>query len=74
VNNGRLSTEKLLVGGRCSGTLVVITTPIVLRLWLTLSKLPQNLILLSHQLLHGRRLQWWWRNALILSLRALPAI
>jgi hypothetical protein len=34
----------------------VITTPIVLRRWLTLRELPQNLILLSHQLLHGRRL------------------
>jgi hypothetical protein len=31
----------------------VITTTIVLRLWLTLSQLSQNLILLSHQFLHG---------------------
>jgi hypothetical protein len=33
----RLSTEKLLIGGRCWGTLMMITTPIVLRWWLTLS-------------------------------------
>jgi hypothetical protein len=46
---------------------MVITTTKVLRWWLSLSQLPQNLILLSHQLLHGRR--WWggWRNAFILS-------
>jgi hypothetical protein len=46
---------------------MVITTTIVLRWRLTLSQLSQDLILLSHQFLHGRR-QWrWWRNALILS-------
>jgi hypothetical protein len=48
--------------------LMVITTTIVLRWWLTLSQLSQNLILLSHQFLHGRRLRRWWRNALILSM------
>jgi hypothetical protein len=32
----RLSTEKLLIGHRCWGTLMMITTPIVLRRWLTL--------------------------------------
>jgi hypothetical protein len=48
-------------------TLMVITTTIVLGLWLLLSQLSQNLILLSHQLLHGRRRRRWWRNALILS-------
>jgi hypothetical protein len=63
----RLSNEELLIGGRCQGTLVMITT-IVLRPWLTLSELSQNLILQSHQLLHGRRLRRWWRNALILSM------
>jgi hypothetical protein len=46
---------------------MVITTTIVLRWWLTLSQLSQNLILLSHQFLHGRRQRRWWRNALILS-------
>jgi hypothetical protein len=46
---------------------VVITTPIVLGRWLTLRELSQNLILLSHQLLHGGRLQRWWRNVLVLS-------
>jgi hypothetical protein len=33
----RLSTEKLLIGGRRWGTLLMITTTIVLRWWLTLS-------------------------------------
>jgi hypothetical protein len=46
---------------------MVITTTIVLRWGLTLSQLSQNLILLSHQFLHGRRRRQWWRNALILS-------
>jgi hypothetical protein len=46
---------------------MVITTTIVLRWWLTLSQLSQNLILLSHQFLHGRRRWRWMRNALILS-------
>jgi hypothetical protein len=32
-----LSIEQLLIGGRCSGTLMMITTPIVLRWWLALS-------------------------------------
>jgi hypothetical protein len=45
----------------------VVTTTIVLRWRLTLSQLPQNLVLLSHQLLHGRRRWRWWRNAFILS-------
>jgi hypothetical protein len=63
----QLSAEELLIGGRCWGTLMVITTTIVLRWWLTLSQLSQNLILLSHQFLDGRRRRWWWRNALILS-------
>jgi hypothetical protein len=62
-----LSTEELLISGRCWGTLMVITTTIVLRWWLTLSQLSQNFILLSHQFLHGRRRWRWWRNALILS-------
>jgi hypothetical protein len=43
----------------------MITTTIMLRWRLTLSQLSQNLILLSHQLLQGRR--WWRRNAFILS-------
>jgi hypothetical protein len=63
----RLSTEELLIGGRCWGTLMMITTTIVLRWWLTLSQLSHDLILLGHQLLHGRRLRRWWRNTLILS-------
>jgi hypothetical protein len=63
----RLSAEELLISGRCWGTLMVITTTIVLRWWLTLSQLSQNLILLSHQFLHGRRRWRGWRNALILS-------
>jgi hypothetical protein len=46
---------------------MVITTTIVLRWRLTLSQLSQNLILLSHQFLHGRRRWRGWRNALILS-------
>jgi hypothetical protein len=46
---------------------MVITTTIVLRWRLTLSQLSQNLILLSHQFLHGRRRWRRWRNALILS-------
>jgi hypothetical protein len=46
---------------------MVITTTIVLRWQLTLSQLTQNLILLSHKLLHGRRRWRGWRNALILS-------
>jgi hypothetical protein len=32
-----LSTKELLIGGRCWGTLMMITTTIVLRWWLTLS-------------------------------------
>jgi hypothetical protein len=44
----RLSAEELLISGRCWGTLMVITTTIVLRWRLTLSQLSQNLILLSH--------------------------
>jgi hypothetical protein len=32
-----LSTEELLIGGRCWGTLMMITTTIVLRCWLMLS-------------------------------------
>jgi hypothetical protein len=63
----RLSVEELLISGRCWGTLMVITTTIVLRWRLTLSQLLQNLILLSHQFFHGRRRRRWWRNALILS-------
>jgi hypothetical protein len=46
---------------------MVITTTIVLRWRLTWSQLSQNLILLSHQFLHGRRRWRGWRNALILS-------
>jgi hypothetical protein len=42
----------------------------VLRQWLTLSELPQDLIQLSHQLLHGRRVRW--RDALILSTARSP--
>jgi hypothetical protein len=33
----RLSAEELLIGGRCWGMLMVITTTIVLRWWMTLS-------------------------------------
>jgi hypothetical protein len=44
----RLSAEELLISGGCWGTLMVITTTIVLRWGLTLSQLSQNLILLSH--------------------------
>jgi hypothetical protein len=33
----RLSAEELMIGGRCLGTLMVITTTIVLRWWLTLN-------------------------------------
>jgi hypothetical protein len=47
---------------------MVITTTIVLRWRLTLNQLSQNLILLSHQFLHGKRRWRWWRNALILSM------
>jgi hypothetical protein len=64
----QLSAEELLISGSCWGTLMVITTTIVLRWWLTLSQLSQNLILLSHQFLHGRRRWRGWRNALILSM------
>jgi hypothetical protein len=39
----------------------------MLRWWLTLGQLSQDLILLSHELLQSGR--WWrrWRNALILA-------
>jgi hypothetical protein len=46
---------------------MVVTTTIMLRWQLTLSQLSQNLILLSHQFLQGRRRWRWWRNAFILS-------
>jgi hypothetical protein len=45
----------------------MITTPMVMGRWLTLRELSQNLIPLSHQLLHGGRLRRSWRDALILS-------
>jgi hypothetical protein len=60
-----LSAEELLVGSSDGVTLMVST--IMLRWWLTLSQLPQDLILLSHKLLQSGR--WWrrWRNALVLA-------
>jgi hypothetical protein len=44
----------------------MVSTTIMLRWWLTLSQLPQDLILLSHELLQSGR-RWRWRNALILA-------
>jgi hypothetical protein len=44
----------------------MVSTTIVLRWWLTLSQLPQDLILLSHELLQSGR-RWRWRNVLILA-------
>jgi hypothetical protein len=45
----------------------MVSTTIMLRWWLTLSQLPQDLILLSHELLQSGR--WWrrWRNVLVLA-------
>jgi hypothetical protein len=62
----RLGAKEFLIGGRRGVTLVVSTT-IMLGWWLTLSQLPQDLILLSHELLQSGR--WWrrWRNALVLA-------
>jgi hypothetical protein len=61
----RLGAEELLIGSRRRVTLMVSTT-IVLRWWLTLSQLSQDLILLSHELLQSGR-RWRWRNVLILA-------
>ena len=62
----RLGAKEFLVCSRRGVTLMVSTT-IMLRWWLTLSQLPQDLILLSHELLQSGR--WWqrWRNALVLA-------
>jgi hypothetical protein len=62
----RLGAEEFLIGGRRGVTLVVSTT-IMLGWWLTLSQLPQDLILLSHELLQSGRWWWRWRNALVLA-------
>jgi hypothetical protein len=61
----RLGAEEFLIGGHRGVTLVVSTT-IMLGWWLTLSQLPQNLILLSHELLQSGRWGWWW-NVLVLA-------
>jgi hypothetical protein len=61
----RLGAEELLIGSRRGVTLMVSTT-IVLRWWLTLSQLSQDLILLSHELLQSGW-RWRWRNVLILA-------
>jgi hypothetical protein len=60
-----LGAEELLIGSR-RVTLMVSTT-IVLWWWLTLSQLPQDLILLSHELLQSGRWWWRWRNAFVLA-------
>jgi hypothetical protein len=61
----RLGAEEFLISGRRGVTLVVSTT-IMLGWWLTLSQLPQDLILLSHELLQSGRWGWWW-NVLVLA-------
>jgi hypothetical protein len=61
-----LGAEELLVGSCCGVTLMVPTT-IMLRWWLTLGQLSQDLILLSHELLQSGRRWRRWRNALILA-------
>jgi hypothetical protein len=66
----RLGAEELLIGSRRGVTLMVSTT-IVLRWWLTLSQLSQDLILLSHELLQSGR-RWRWRNVLILATTLSP--
>jgi hypothetical protein len=45
----------------------MVSTTIVLRWWLSLGQLSQDLILLSHELLQSGRWWRWWRNALILA-------
>jgi hypothetical protein len=48
---GRLRTQKLLVGCRCRRSLMLAST-MLLRVGLALQELSQNLVLLGHQLLH----------------------
>jgi hypothetical protein len=51
---------------------LVVSTTILLGWWLTLSQLPQDLILLSHELLQSGR--WgWWRNVLVLATTLPPS-
>jgi hypothetical protein len=45
----------------------MVSTTIMLRWWLTLGQLSQDLILLSHELLQSGRRWRWWRNALVLA-------
>ena len=67
----RLGAKEFLVCSRRGVTLMVSTT-IMLRWWLTLSQLPEDLILLSHELLQSGR--WgWWRNVLVLATTLSPS-
>jgi hypothetical protein len=62
---GRLSAQELLIGCRDRRTLQLAST-ILLRVGLALQLLPQNLILLSHQLLHRGSWRRWRGNLLVL--------
>jgi hypothetical protein len=48
---GWLGAQELLVGCRCRRSLILAST-MLLRVGLALQELPQNLILLGHQILH----------------------
>jgi hypothetical protein len=62
---GRLRTQKLLVGCRCRGSLMLAST-MLLRVGLALQELSQNLVLLGHQLLHCGSWRRWRGNLLVM--------
>jgi hypothetical protein len=62
---GRLRTQKLLVGCCCWRSLMLAST-MLLRVGLALQELSQNLVLLGHQLLHCGSWRRWQGNLLVI--------
>jgi hypothetical protein len=64
---GRLHTQKLLVGCRCRRSLMLASTMLLrVGLALALQGLSQNLVLLGHQLLHCESWRRWRGNLLVM--------
>jgi hypothetical protein len=62
---GWLRAQELLVGCRCRRSLMLAST-MMLGMGLALQELPQNLILLGHQLLHCGSWRRWRGNLLVM--------